>query len=158
MSKYNSLDESLLDGASDAGLAPSASFALHEFGGQGGRVFQQDVDSTQRFEETQAAKAGKKPPKHLSREEVIRSARHFKKLKPISDSRIRWYNFTRAHHEHAARKCGTGKGKCACAMRLGSKHMRMLAANHRRTESDWRWLCLFRFPRSSLAGTSCGCS
>ena len=90
MSKYNSLDESLLDGASDAGLAPSASFALHEFGGRGGRVFQQDVDSTQRFEETQAAKGGKKPPKHLSREEVIRSARHFKKLKPISDSRIRW--------------------------------------------------------------------
>jgi hypothetical protein len=83
-SSYQSLDDDLL---------PSASFAAGG-GAQGkyGRVHAQSLagESTfgTRFEDP--VSAGMPLPEKLSREDVVRSSRHFKTLKPISGSRFKW--------------------------------------------------------------------
>lgn len=87
LSAYHLLDDS---NNVSSGLAPSASFALQPAGEK--RVHAQSIggESTFGTKFDESPSAGMPLPVHLNREDVIRSARHFKKLKPISPSRIRW--------------------------------------------------------------------
>ena len=85
MSAYHALDD---DGGSS--LAPSQSFALQP--AKGRQVHAQSIggESTFGTHFMETLTAGTVLPEKLSRDDVIRSARHFKLLKPITNNRLKW--------------------------------------------------------------------
>lgn len=85
MSSYHALDD---EGGSS--LAPSQSFALQP--AKGRQVHAQSIggESTFGTHFMETLTAGSVLPEKLSRDDVIRSARHFKLLKPITGNRLKW--------------------------------------------------------------------
>lgn len=87
-SAYRSLPES--DAGSELVLHPSPSFAQRT--GESGRVHAQSISEESTFGKNfeDPISAGVAMPETLDREDVIRSSRHFKLLKPITSSRLKF--------------------------------------------------------------------